>query len=483
MKKLKWMPVWAMVAAMGIAACNNDNEGPDVDNVAEDGVFLVGDATPWAAADKAGQLKNAKQEQSEGGTVAQGEELPTTFEIYAPLKAGTFHLVKVAGSTTTTIGGTLAFTYPGGTNDQPSVAIPYYAAANDATISVAEAGFYHVVYNSDLSRIVVAKATWGLRGDLNSWGFTELTGAATADGYTFTGTNIEINAGKFKFAYSGGWKLGIDDTVAAATVKVNTNFGGALTFDEKGDGTFTLEAGGGDYEVTTDNRAKFTVSLVWTTADGFTSATLTKTGESDAPVYPETMNVVGDGCNAGWTTENGIEMHPTPTAGQFWAIVYLEATGGVKLFPNKDSWDNGKGAPAGAAAGLNDYQAGGENIPVPGTAGYYMLVLDLAKDSVSVAEANVYGMGDAFGGWDMGVAANKFAVNNTTKELSATASAAGNLRSYAAHKWISDWWHAEINIADGKVVYRGTGGDPAAFPLTAGQTVKYNIDAGTAAAQ
>jgi hypothetical protein len=46
-----------------------------------------------------------------------------------------------------------------------------------------------------------------------------------------------------------------------------------------------------------------------------------------------------------------------------------------------------------------------------------------------------------------------------------------------------DWWSREFNIYDGKIEYRGTGGDQTAVPVTANQTVTLDFNAGTGSIQ
>ena len=67
--------------------------------------------------------------------------------------------------------------------------------------------------------------------------------------------------------------------------------------------------------------------------------------------------------------------------------------------------------------------------------------------------------------------------------MTATATNAANLRMYAVSTFAAatgNWWHREFNIYDGKIVYRGTAGsDPDAVPVTAGQTITLDFNAGT----
>ena len=111
--------------------------------------------------------------------------------------------------------------------------------------------------------------------------------------------------------------------------------------------------------------------------------------------------------------------------------------------------------------------------------GLYTVVVDLKASKVTIAKAEVYGMGDVFGGWDAGK--YPFTIN-ADGTASIVAPAAGNVRMYTAVPG-ADWWQSEFNVFDGKIEYRGEGGDQAAVPVTAGQTVTLNFNAGTGSIQ
>lgn len=476
-KALKFLPLWAMALAIGFAGCNNDDDSPNVDEVLEDGFYLTGEATGYEKPDLSTKLIPAANE------AADNAERSGMYDGYVYLEGNkNFNIAEYVVGSTATYGGKLS-TVAGGADERP--AEDYFAGdftQNGAAFTVPTTGLYHVFIDKTLAKTVIVPVTyWSIIGNaVGGWNDNqklEVKAGASKSKVEFEKTNVQILNGSYKFRHTGGWKVDLD-TTPGAEVRAHTNFGGTNTGIEP----TTLVPGGSDYSVAAADRGKYTVNFTWEPRKGF-SAKFNKTGEADAPEYPETMYVVGASCKAGWDTKQGITMYPTPKAGQFWAIVYLTSgvdDGGFKLLPNKDNWDGAKGAPNGTAAGVGNFQIGGDNIPGPETSGYYMITLDMEKDSISITEPEVFGIGDAFGGWDGGV---PFTVNNDNKTISGVATATGNLRSYAKHAWISDWWHAEINIVGNDVVYRGKGGDPAAYPLTAGQTVTYNIDDGTASVQ
>jgi hypothetical protein len=116
----------------------------------------------------------------------------------------------------------------------------------------------------------------------------------------------------------------------------------------------------------------------------------------------------------------------------------------------------------------------------------YIIVLNLRDEmtKVSVKPAEVYGIGDAFGGWDEDAEANKFVVDNAAKTLTSPALVAdGSIRMYAQHNWIQDWWNAEFNVFDGKILYRNDGGDQEAVAGTTGQVITLMFDDNTGTIQ
>ena len=64
--------------------------------------------------------------------------------------------------------------------------------------------------------------------------------------------------------------------------------------------------------------------------------------------------------------------------------------------------------------------------------------------------------------------------------MTITTTAAGDLRIYAGSSAATtDWWTREFNIFNGKIEYRGAGGDQAAVPVAAGKKVTLDFNAGT----
>ena len=272
--------------------------------------------------------------------------------------------------------------------------------------------------------------------------------------------NLTLTGGKaLKFISTLGqwqpqWGLGSADGQLAA------NLGGGSD-----PGTITTPAADGLYKVTVDLSA------------------MTYKVES---AYPSALFMIGDGVGGwGWDTVDlpmvPVNSHPN----LFWKIVWMEASGGFKFAPQK-AWSGDFGQPvANLSVPSNLYNKGGENIPVPGTAGYYMVVVDMATSKISVSSPQVYLMGGTIGSWDTSNAAGLFTVDNANTLIKVTKTfAADDLRLYAWHPWFTDWWQSEFIILGGKIAFRGTGNDQTRVAVTAGShTVNLNFKTGNATIQ
>jgi hypothetical protein len=171
----------------------------------------------------------------------------------------------------------------------------------------------------------------------------------------------------------------------------------------------------------------------------------------------------------------------------FWRVVWLEsgiADPGFKFSPEK-AWGKDFGVEGEATNGV--YAKGTNNAPDVAVSGYYTVVVNLKEETIEVNPAKVYGIGDAFGGWDAATPANLFTEDAANKLLVSPATVAdGNLRMHVTAATMTnldgaviDWWRAEFNIIDGMIAYRGNGGDQAAVPVTAGKVAKLNFADGT----
>ena len=277
-----------VAAAVIVTSCKkDDDDNGGGGDIVLDGFYVHGDAT--ASVDLASNMimKTTKNE------VGQADRA-TLYEKYIALTANSdFHITQVAGSTQTTWGpGTDFAEVANPTGDEPKNA-PFWRGSlvetSDA-FQVPEDGLYHVVFDSEFNKVVVARVKWGVIGAATPGGWTDDTelaeGAFNLESMSFSTTDVEMKLNEFKYRYSGGWKIEIDTTDANPDnwVKVNTNYGGAVD---------ALEAGGSNISVT--DPGIYTLTVNWTLANGV-NASREKTGDLDFTDWSDVVfDVFGNG--------------------------------------------------------------------------------------------------------------------------------------------------------------------------------------------
>ncbi|RXQ96275.1 hypothetical protein EO244_05430 [Ancylomarina salipaludis] len=202
---------------------------------------------------------------------------------------------------------------------------------------------------------------------------------------------------------------------------------------------------------------------------------------------PETFYLFGDGVGR-VAQNNKLKLNKVWGEDDAWMIVWMEATGSFKLCSD----ENYKGVIGRIGDPVNgEYTLGtnlgtpeerGEDIPVPGTAGYYTVGVNLATNTMIIEPANVYVCGPTIGDvWPTSSVTeeNKFKLDADNKKMYLTKSySAGELRLHVTHPYISasDWWHAEFIFLNGKIEYRADGGDQKRFNINAGeQTIELDF--------
>ena len=167
--------------------------------------------------------------------------------------------------------------------------------------------------------------------------------------------------------------------------------------------------------------------------------------------------------------------------GQFWTVRYFKAASGFK-FNSAPSWD---GNDFNSLETNDGFTVSEGNCFVPSD-GFYMVHIDFKRGILHIEPAKVRLVGDCTGlgtdSWNVEMVEaatnNVFVADGTT--LKVTLPAGGNLRMYAASAIsTSDPWTREFNIYDGKIVYRGMGGDLDNVPALAEQVVTLDFNAGT----
>ena len=293
----------ALALAFAFTSCDKSGKGDtNLDNVTEDGFYVTGAATGSTelTADymMAAGLNEANAEKPNRGGM---------FEKYVALEKGKeFYLVLYANGEETRYGAALEKFDVAEKSDNPrdvEVRRGVLATGPDApAMTVAESGLYHIVLDlneaNDLAfgaQIVIAPAIWGVRGAMNGWGFTAMpTPTFNQNTMTYVLEDCAVSStGAFKFAYSSGWKLDLDD---AGLVKANTNLG--IEAEAAGElGNNALVPNGKDISI---ERGIYKITLTWTLKGGAIkngyTATIEKTGTLEPVNYTDCqMELIGGG--------------------------------------------------------------------------------------------------------------------------------------------------------------------------------------------
>lgn len=192
---------------------------------------------------------------------------------------------------------------------------------------------------------------------------------------------------------------------------------------------------------------------------------------------PLELYMTGSNYNWGGTESDWVPMIPVNGSDEdFWTIIYASADEMVKFAPQA-GWGNDFGGNvdvindvAGAGA-VND----GTNLKFA-NAGWYMLhVVNGATRKVEILEPNVYLIGDAAGEWNI-ADSHKFVIPTTADGTFESPAFAADceLRMCVSIDGF-EWWMTEFMIFNGKIDFRGRGGDQARVNVTAGQKAYLNF--------
>lgn len=393
--------------------------------------------------------------------------------IYATSAGDGFKVVQVVGDSTYTFGLDGAFTKTGDSLWTGSI------KKDGAAFTVPADGFYFFMYDdSTMTAHMFKVEEWSEIGSL---------GWNAENDIPMTQTSISKESGSWEakdvqLTTSSTFKLRFNHmfsyTIKTGSYPVYTNLGGSIS---------NLVIGGKD-NLTVPVNGYYTLTLNWNFKDGFT-ATAVKTSDYVPPLYPDSLFVTGDATAYGWATPGIVTnaaFHKCPSLdGVFWKVCFLSADKGFKV--SAKNWTS----PNLGYAEINLFDPNGMLVSNNGgnmsisDSGMVMIVVDLRNDStkLSVTTANVYAMGDAFGGWTQ-APANLFTIDNVARTMTSPAATSTNdMRIYAYHPWIPDWWKAEFKVDGGNVVYRNNGGDLPTVNITSGQTIKIHFDDNTGIVQ
>lgn len=486
MKKFGIFMCSLALVGMMFTSCDQKGQGGggdiDIDNIVEDGFYAVGEACPIKSVDDADAVL-AQMAQGINEVLMDQQKLPWEqakrdgmWEKFIYLEGGKdFELILKEGENSTIYGANLAKTM---INTDKGEQEHYKGSLIiGQKMQVAESGLYHIVLDLnkdgalDLTgkeQIIVVPVDWAVTVSNNDVQASKVDVKSPTE-IVWTWDEVVIKPSDwFKFKdFVTGWKIQLDE---AGAVKAHTNMG----TDSLGNlinGTGNLPA--------VEKYGKYAMSLTYNLAKGNVGNSYSYTiqlVEELVPEYPETMYMIGaEFGNWDWNAETVVEMvRVNSHDGMFWCTRQITADQGFKFCAVRE-WNGDF-----ATLGTSDVTVKDGNLVVAET-GLYTVIVDLAGNKVSVAPAKVFGMGNAFGGWDEGK--YPFTIN-ADGTATITTAAAGDLRMYTEIEGnTGNWWQSEYNVFDGKIEYRGAGNDQAAVAVQAGQVVTLNFNAGTGTIQ
>ncbi len=457
----------ALFLSMSVMVSCSDDED-DVDPIlVEDGIYVAGAATGFDELRFEAMMQPGREEGDEFASLLRDG----MYETFLYLTAGSFNIVQVAGVEQTSYGwdadGAQTMTLDGSGDDILGEVIHggYQAGGND--FSVPQTGFYHIVMDHQTGTVYFTKIDFfGAIGDATDSGWANqyqmdpVTVAQEEASWEAAGVTLRERGG-IKFRYNDGWKIEAEGFIIFANIGIGEN----------GD---DFMMGGGTFPYPEDGEGEYTITLNWSLTEGW-SFEYDRTGDVDPlPEFPDSLYMIGDGVGGwGWEEINlpMVPVHSKPHL--FWKIVWMEAEGSFKFAPARE-WAGDFGVSGDGDDGIFDI--GGDNAPVPGTAGYYMVVVNLHEDynQIAVVDPTVYLIGDAIDSWDTAFAAGLFDVDNANEVIvfDGAVFETNAIRMYAwfdaVEGWFTDWWQSEFMILDGEIAFRGTGGDQDRVAVSAG---------------
>ena len=482
MKKFFWFISIAAVA-LGIASCTPE-EKPDITGLTEDGFYVALDPSGATAVSEKEMMANGINE-ADNQSLREG-----MYEKYIVLEANKeFSLAYISGGKMTLYGAELSEFKPesleGIYDSNPADAVfkgKLVIGDSAPKMKVSKKGLYHIVLDlnkkNDLAdaQIVLCPVTMGVRGGMNSWGFTAFDATEPSnEGITYTLSGQKLaDGGEFKFAYNSAWKITLD---AEGNVKANTNLGAGCK-------------PGGDNIAVTEGAGVYKITLNYKLAAGEIAKSFSYTIEQESKSEtPTTMYMIGQDFG-GWDWNNAGVAELVPVWGKegaFWCTRYF-TTNGFKFCALRE-W-NGDFTGLGSDEG---YTVADGNCFVPAE-GMYTVYINLLDKVLEIKPAEVYGLGDAVftGGWDFDTAQKAEIVDGkaviTTKgagelRLASKVIPTNKVEGCGDHGWY-DWWKTEfIFFSDNKIAYRGGGNDQDRVQIEAGKKIIIDFNNGTVAVE
>ena len=423
----------------------------------DDGIYIKGKSTAFTNFDGNGSMKPAINE-------ADGQSRQGLSEIFIAIgsESDGFNIIEVVDKTQTIYGpSTNENIVLNGEDGQIHGTVQKGIFSADAGVfTVPENGIYHIIIDKQTSTYLISPVN-------NVTLYNHATGEEWCDTVIPLKTNfdksnmmfeiggLDMTQGEFRFRYGHGDKIDI----VSNEVTVHTSFGGQIS------GTMpnfelSMIPGGNSYLLDQENEGTYTLNVIWSVGEGFAAQML----ETVSSAYPEQLFMIGDGISSlsgedAWNWDlNNFAMIPVYSQPHlFWNIVWLNKSGAIRLAPQKGS-ENDFGKEGEGEDGL--FNMGEQDIPVIGTEGFYMVVVNFQLKQISISRPEVFLIGDAVGSWEPQNVLAIFSVQDAFNVLYLKRRLdAGNIRMYAWHSkgWFTYWWNTEFNVYSDGIKYAGNG--------------------------
>ncbi|SMG18028.1 hypothetical protein SAMN05661096_01020 [Marivirga sericea] len=462
MKNLRklWSLALLLTATMFMVSCDEDEPTIEVDEdglSVADGIYLIS-----AGQDPLATMQMTSEQVEADGFGAQERSGFVTG--YFHLSGGDYNIVQtVDRAVAATIGGAIE-TINYGTDEEPKT----YQVVTDATDGgdpfTIEEGFYKISHDELTGEIVIFKInSVGLIGAATPNGGnddTPLTGSVDEEGGSWTGSDILLRAGWYKFRFNGTWNIDRRIDPDGGLTSDNgylmfTNFGGAIDDLEPGNV-------GGNFEMTAENEGVFDIEVAFSIENGF-AFSQERTGDAPEITFDPAeyqFGVIGSANANGFDADRNMHYVGLNEGVHKWVgVVYFGETSvddqgrRFKLRTN-DDWTFNLGGVLPADGSEATLAVNGADIEAPAEGAYY-ITLSTADEggtwisTMSATGWGVIGEGSPSASWeeDVDMATDGFVEGVTTYTL--TGEFTGEYKFRAGDSW-------DFNL----------GGDPAA--LTAG---------------
>ncbi len=377
------------------AACNDD-EGPTITpvtgiNVA-DGFYIA----PGTGEPTTSDVLVAETVEDDGFS---SQDRAGFMANYIWVDAGDYRIVEISEKAIVdSLGGTVETIDDSASGCGQSTYELVTVTSGGAPWAVASSGLYKVTFDQTTSEVVMVPImSAGIIGSATEGGWgtdTPLAGSVTADGGSWSATEVILRSGEWKLRFNCRWNLDRRKDPAAGFgfdngYQLFTNFGGTAD---------NLATGNDQPNIPQTEDGKYTIVLDWTADDGFTM-TVTRTG--DAPVItfvPDEHQwaLTGDATPNGWANDDpnddpigvdhdmNYEGYDAGSNTYTWEMASLAFVPGGFKFRANDKWDEnmGWGGNLTLMGDISDFSDDGGNIKV-GTAATYQIVLTTSDDGVT----------------------------------------------------------------------------------------------------